>query len=499
MLGSIQRSIRLKMMLVVVGTTFVALLVTGVALVLYEAQRYRSGSTADLITQAELVGTITAPALVFDDPQAARQNLEMLRMRPRIVAAAVYTATGAPFASYVRDRSERTELPARPGSDSAMIQGDHMALFRAIRDADGRVGTVYLVARYELMDRIRAYLAILAAAMVIGMLVSALMSYWLQAVVTHPILSIARVAHDVKITRDLSLRAEKSSEDEIGELADTFNDMVAEVGQRTRALERANASLEQEMAIRREAEHALRVADQRKDEFLATLAHELRNPLAPLRTALEILRTHPEDDTPARTARDIMNRQLLQLVRLVDDLLDVSRITTGKLRLRPETTELGTIVQSALDGSRPFIERSGVHLQVFLPSAPVELCADGARLAQVLQNLLHNAAKFTPRGGEIVLRAGVQGDELVMSVTDNGIGIAPEQLPRIFDMFEQVDRSLERRHSGLGVGLSLARRLIELHGGTLEARSEGLGKGSAFIVRMPRFLKIDAAETVTAG
>jgi len=496
MLEIIQRSVRLKMMMVVVATTFMALLVSAVALVLYEAQRYKSGSTADLITQAELVGNTAAPALVFDDPQAAKQNLDLLRARPRIVAAAIYTAAGAPFASYVRDPASHTVLPVRPGSDTATIRGAEMWLFRPIRDADGRVGTVYLRARYELMDRIRTYLAILAAAMVIGMLAAALMSYWLQAAVTEPILSIARVAHDVKASRDLSLRARKTSDDEIGELADTFNDMVEEVGQRTEALELANASLEQEMGIRREAEQALRVADQRKDEFLATLAHELRNPLAPLRTALEILRTHPDDGAPSRSAREIMNRQLLQLVRLVDDLLDVSRITTGKLRLRPEPAELGAIVQMALDAARPSVEQSGAQLKVFLPEGPVELCVDGTRLAQVLQNLLHNAAKFTPRGGEITLRAGVSGDELMLAIADNGIGIPPDKLPMIFEMFEQVDRSLERRHSGLGVGLSLSRRLIELHGGTLEAKSEGLGKGSTFIVRMPRSVKVDAAETV---
>ncbi|HEU5309878.1 MAG TPA: ATP-binding protein, partial [Candidatus Eisenbacteria bacterium] len=239
------------------------------------------------------------------------------------------------------------------------------------------------------------------------------------------------------------------------------------------------------MQVRQEAERALLASDQRKDEFLATLAHELRNPLAPLRNALEILKNSDADSRHAVTAREIMERQLRQLVRLVDDLLDVSRITTGKLVLKLEETRFEEIIQSALDATAPFFETRRIHLHVELPEEPVRLRADSTRLAQVFLNLLHNAAKFTDAGGSVSLRAERVGGELEVTVTDTGIGIPESKMPLIFDMFAQVDQRLERLHSGLGVGLSLAKRLVELHGGTIEVTSEGPDKGSRFTVRLP--------------
>jgi CheY-like chemotaxis protein/anti-sigma regulatory factor (Ser/Thr protein kinase) len=187
-----------------------------------------------------------------------------------------------------------------------------------------------------------------------------------------------------------------------------------------------------------------------------------------------------------RSTIQIMDRQLRQLVRLVDDLLDVSRITTGKLTLRKEDVELATVVQSALDAAQPLIEARDLRLTVRLPDAPVMLCADTTRIAQVLLNLLHNATKFTEAGGTITLAAEADAQTVTVRISDTGIGIPPGQLPQVFDMFAQLDHSLERTTSGLGVGLALSRRLVELHGGTLEAASAGAGAGSTFTVRLPR-------------
>jgi PAS domain S-box-containing protein len=240
-----------------------------------------------------------------------------------------------------------------------------------------------------------------------------------------------------------------------------------------------------DVTARKRAEEALREADRRKDEFLATLAHELRNPLAPLRNALHVLKLTGGNPRVAEEARAVMERQLAQMVRLIDDLLDVSRITRGKLRLRRERVELASIVQSAVEGSRPLIEASGHRLTVVLPPEPLLLDADPTRLAQVFGNLLTNAAKYTDRGGRIGLTAERKGHEVVVAVRDTGIGIAAEHLPRLFEMFSQVAPALERSQGGLGIGLSLARGLVELHGGGIEARSEGLGKGSEFVVRLP--------------
>ncbi len=229
----------------------------------------------------------------------------------------------------------------------------------------------------------------------------------------------------------------------------------------------------------------LRDADRRKDEFLATLAHELRNPLAPIRNGLQIMKLAGSNATAIEQARSMMERQMAVMVRLIDDLLDVSRITRGKLDLRKERIDLASVVQSAVEGSRPFIEASGHRLSVILPSEPVLLDADPTRLAQVFANLLTNAAKYTDAGGHIWLAAKRTAGEVAVSIRDTGIGIAPEHLPRLFEMFSQVKAALERSQGGLGIGLSLVKGLVQMHGGTVEARSEGLGRGSEFIVRLP--------------
>ena len=233
------------------------------------------------------------------------------------------------------------------------------------------------------------------------------------------------------------------------------------------------------------AEAQLRDIDRRKDEFLATLAHELRNPLAPMRNALQILRLKASDAAAVEQVRGMMERQLLQMVRLIDDLLDVSRITRGKLALRKERVALTAVVADAVDTARPHIEAAGHQLEVQLPSEPVYLDADPVRLAQVLSNLLNNAAKYTERGGRIWVAAEHRNDQVEVHVRDTGIGIPAESLSSIFEMFAQVDRSLEKVHGGLGIGLTLVKRLTEMHGGSVEARSEGVGKGAEFVVRLP--------------
>ena len=229
----------------------------------------------------------------------------------------------------------------------------------------------------------------------------------------------------------------------------------------------------------------LKESDRRKDEFLAMLAHELRNPLAPIRNAVQILRLKGPFLPELQWARDVIDRQVQQMTRLVDDLLDVSRITRGKIELRKERIELVTVVKSAVEASRPLIEKQGHELTVLIPPEPIHLEADLTRLSQVLLNLLDNAAKYTDRGGRIWLTAERQNEQVLIRVKDTGIGIPPEMLPRIFEMFTQVDPSLERSQSGLGIGLMLVQRLVEMHGGTVEAHSAGPGMGSEFVLRLP--------------
>jgi two-component system CheB/CheR fusion protein len=235
----------------------------------------------------------------------------------------------------------------------------------------------------------------------------------------------------------------------------------------------------------RASEEALLDADRRKDEFLALLAHELRNPLAPIRYALAANKKQGRTPDQQRRAEDVIERQVTHMSRLLDDLLDVSRITRGTLELKRSPTELTLVVGSAIETARPILDAKHHTLTLDLPQQAVRLDADAVRLAQVFSNLLINAAKYTDPGGRIALRATQVGNELVVAISDNGIGISEDMKPRLFTLFSQAQSSMGRSEGGLGVGLSLVRGLVSLHGGSVAARSDGLGKGSEFIVRIP--------------
>jgi len=244
-------------------------------------------------------------------------------------------------------------------------------------------------------------------------------------------------------------------------------------------------AIEDVSALRERADELAEI-DRRKNEFLAMLAHELRNPLAPIRSALQVIRLSGMEREEGRTASEMMERQIGQMARLVDDLLDISRINRGTIGLRTERVELTSLLRHAVEAARPSCTM-GQELTVTLPSQPIHVNADPVRLEQVVGNLLSNACKFTEEGGRIALTAETDGDFAVIRVKDSGIGIAPDQLPRIFDMFMQVESSEERLKRGLGIGLTLVKNLVERHEGTIEVHSDGVGQGTEFVVRLPVF------------
>jgi signal transduction histidine kinase/ActR/RegA family two-component response regulator len=239
-----------------------------------------------------------------------------------------------------------------------------------------------------------------------------------------------------------------------------------------------------EIAERERQAKALRDADRQKDEFLAMLAHELRNPLAAVNNAVTVLKLSPNEEARAWAA-DVVERQVRQLVRLIDDLLDVSRITSGKIRLRKDHVDAGAILDHAIESARPLIDERRHTLSVAIEHGTLPLHADATRVEQIVLNLLTNAAKYTEPGGRIWLGAALEADRVVITVRDNGIGIAPERLPDMFRLFAQGDRSLARSEGGLGIGLTIVQSLAELHGGRVDARSEGAGRGSEFVVTLP--------------
>ncbi|TFY99456.1 hybrid sensor histidine kinase/response regulator [Ramlibacter henchirensis] len=295
--------------------------------------------------------------------------------------------------------------------------------------------------------------------------------------------------------------------------------VFAELHRRGRALEAANRLLLGEVAERRRAEQRLselnetldrRVmertheleesearlldAHRRKDEFLATLAHELRNPLAPVRNAVELLKRAPSDAKRVGWASELIDRQVRSLSRLIDDLMDVSRISRGRIELRQEVVALNDVLADALEAIRPLAHESGHELAVLLPDRKLLVDADRTRLAQAFTNLLNNAVKYTDTGGRIEVGVLVEKDQAVVTVRDSGIGIPPERLDDVFEMFSQVESALSRSRGGLGIGLSLTQRLVQMHGGTIRAYSEGVGRGSRFLVHLP-LSKAELSET----
>ena len=249
---------------------------------------------------------------------------------------------------------------------------------------------------------------------------------------------------------------------------------------------RRQYQIRDQLAALRQADEALRLADRRKDEFLATLAHELRNPLAPLRSALQIMEMAGSKDPQQARLISMMERQMNVMVRLIDDLLDVARISSGKVTLQRRRIDLRSVAEVAIEAATPAIVAAGHHLEVDMPGQPAYVMGDATRLSQVIGNLLNNATKYTPPGGDIHLGLAIGDDAIVVAVRDNGAGIPSAVLKHVFDMFAQVNRTLDRAQGGLGIGLALVRRLLDMHGGTIEAQSEGIDRGSVFIVKLPR-------------
>jgi two-component system, sensor histidine kinase len=477
-------------------TTAVALVLSAAVLLLYEMTTYRSALIEDLQVQADLVANATATALVFDDARVARQSLERLKQQPRIRAAAVFTADGRTFATWTGASDEPAPLPpdhAQPMTELRRLFGSTIEVVYPIEHERERVGSVYLRATHDVWSKALNLAGLLAGVMAVSLAVAQLVFRRLQRGVTEPLKRVAEVAQQVIEHRDWTLRAPDAPVRDVAQLVQAFNAMLDEVAARTGELER-------EMAERQAAEGGLRQADRRKDEFLATLAHELRNPLAPIANAATLLRSAATDPTTRELAHTILERQLRQMVRLIDDLLDVSRVTTGKLSLHAERIDLVAVLRHAVELAEPVARQQQLALAAALPPHPCTMHGDGARLLQVFSNLLNNACRYTPAGGTIEVSLQEDGDEVEVTVRDSGIGIEPAMQRRIFDLFEQANKRLERGNAGLGIGLTLARQLVQLHGGDIAVDSAGLGHGSTFRVRLPlKRAEADAAPPASSA
>lgn len=296
---------------------------------------------------------------------------------------------------------------------------------------------------------------------------------------------------------DANARLELSNAQLQAERALTLERLNTELKRANDDLQASNHNLQAEVTVRQRAEAALIEANRQKDQFIAILAHELRNPLAPIRNAIEIIRLKGLSDPQFVWARDVVARQLAQLTRLVDDLLDVSRISRGLIALTRTPEPIASIVAEAVETAQPLIQQHRHELSVQMPDEALTLDCDHARLVQALGNLLSNAAKYTQPGGRITLKVERDGSNLAIHVRDTGIGLAPDLIPRLFNLFVQADGAMDRVNGGLGIGLALVRQLVELHGGTVSASSPGIQQGSEFVIRLP-LLSADAPATINA-
>jgi two-component system, sensor histidine kinase len=486
-------SVRAKLIRIVMSTTAIALIVAAIAMLSYDLSNYRQSVVSGLSAEAGVLALSTAAAVAFDDRAVALRDLAAMQARPAIRIAAVYGTGGKLYAFYARpgQRPPPDTLPVpRTG---AHLSGNQIEYVQPIMQNGEMLGSIYLRATYDLVARVRAYLGIFALVILLGMTVALVSSMALQKVITEPLDAMAKVARQVIDRRDYSLRAGAFGRDEIGMVVAAFNNMLDEVESREKALQSTNAALSAEIKVRQAAEAALREADRRKDEFLATLAHELRNPLAPIRHAVKILEVPGADDEQREWSREVIARQVQRMALLLDDLLDVSRITRGRLELRKDYVSLQALVAAAIEPARPLIEAKHHTLEVALPTAPVELEVDPLRMSQALSNLLTNAAKYTDAGGIIKVSAALEAEGLAIRVQDNGIGLSAVAIPNLFEMFSQVDSVIDRAEGGLGIGLALVRGLLALHGGSVEASSRGVGQGSEFVIRLPRSALISGA------
>ena len=445
-------------------TIGLALLMSAGGLLGFEFVRYRHTLVEDIAAQAELVAHTSEAALEFDDAKTARESLASLRQVPRIRFAMVLRPDGTGLAVYSADTPSPTFDRKLANEGGHRFVGSSLLFAHPVMHLGERVGTVYMVAKHDVASRIASYAAIEAFTMSVSLALALLVFGRLQRSVTEPLLMTTAVADKVVSERDWRLRAPSSLNPDVNLLVSAFNRLLDEVQATTEELKQA---------------------DRRKDEFLAMLAHELRNPLAPMTNAVSLMRLAPQNPAVAPRALDILDRQLKHLARLIDDLMDVARITTGKLVLNGEQIDLVRLVAETAEAQKPLAGAAGLSFEVELPDVTVHVIGDSARLAQILGNLLSNAFRYTPSGGLVQLTLDVDAGLARIRVTDTGIGMSASVQQRVFELFEQGDKRLERGNSGLGIGLTLARQLARLHDGEISAHSEGEGSGSVFTVCLP--------------
>jgi signal transduction histidine kinase/ActR/RegA family two-component response regulator len=479
-----------KLTLLATTASAIALLVSSAAFVAYDRATFDEAIVRRVSGEAAIVAANSATAIVFRDPEDAQATLAALTTEHDVEAAALYTTDGALFASYppgagAPDPAGAAIVPAGVPAGHAFEDG-RLIVQRLVMFEGAPVGR--LVIRYDLgerWERLRRYLATVAAVSLAALLAALLAGRGAGRAISAPILALAGTARAVSERGDFSVRAVPRGRDEVGVLVATFNEMLDGLQRRDAELRRVQAELEQRVEERtqllREAEDANRL----KDQFLATLSHELRTPLnAIVGWTTLLMQGNLQPDAAARAVA-VIDRNARAQTKLIEDVLDVSRIVSGKLRLNARALDLATVVKAAAESLSHAANAKRIRLKLLLEAGTGLVSGDPDRLQQVVWNLLANAIKFTPAGGTVTARVEQDDNSMSLVVRDDGAGIAPAFLPHVFERFRQADASTTRAYGGLGLGLSIVRHLVELHGGTVRAESEGPGRGSSFSVALP--------------
>ena len=460
-------SIPNKIVAIIMIISGAALLLTSGSLIAYDF----SAARRDLITSANafagIVADNTTASVSFNDTVTALETLNSLRADPSIIAACIYTSEGLFVQRVIQAAHSCPDRPAVSTSESSLI------LVSAPIQLKGKdIGTVQLRATLgPAYTHLRLEILTIALISFVAALFAFVLSYRMHKFVSEPILNLANTANDVSRLKDYSIRAAKETEDELGVLVDAFNEMLGQIQKRENDLEERTAELVQ--------------ASRMKDEFLATLSHELRTPLNSILGWAVLVREGKLTPDREASALEAIERNARMQARLIEDLLDVSRIISGKLTVDSSVVGLNQIVESAIEVVRPAALAKQIRVELKKPSEPVRITGDAARLQQVVWNLLSNAMKFTGDRGYVAVVLEKSGHYASISVSDNGIGIAPEFLPYVFDRFRQADGSSTRKHGGLGLGLAIVRHIVEMHGGSVSVDSRGRGQGTTFTMKLP--------------
>lgn len=468
--------------------TTAVLSIAMIALLVLDTIRFQTAARQDAESIGNMVAEVIRPALAFDDYPGVDPGLQVLRLRPQIERGCVYEEGGRLLGQYVRDQA--APCPSTVPGVTEWYVLDALVPVRAGQDL---VGHVYIARDWQiLITRLKS--AGLSSLLVLILASGAMyvLSHRLHRNISEPISQLASATAEMGRTGVYHLPPIKTSQDEVGQLVHSVDAMVNRVQQVTHDLTRTNDALRFEIQERQLVEqereallHREQEANRIKDEFLATVSHELRTPLNAIVGWAQVLSTSttPDPVIIAKAAASL-HRNAQTQARVIDDLIDISRIVTGKLRVTPEPVDLRQVVEASVEAIRPMAAHGGVTLKVTLPEETCVISGDRARLQQVVWNLLSNAVKFA-QNGHVTVSVTQHDNFLDLIVSDDGQGIPVEFLPHVFDRFRQADSSVTRQHGGLGIGLAVVKELVDLHGGTLRAHSEGRGKGATFTVRFP--------------